>query len=98
MELVPIPVRCESPKLDLQGLQGQFFFVHREHSSLGPLLTWKTRTGTTNPHGGWFQGAEALAPHTREDVTSRVILLSGGCANAGLVEPEAINVLALIVS
>jgi Ca-activated chloride channel family protein len=32
-----------------------------------------------------------LAPNTREDVTSRVILLSDGCANAGLVEPEAIH-------
>jgi Ca-activated chloride channel family protein len=47
--------------------------------------------GSTNLHGGWFKGAEELAPHTRADVTSRVILLSDGCANAGLTDAAAIN-------
>ncbi len=46
--------------------------------------------GSTDLHGGWFRGAETLAPHTRSDVTSRVILLSDGCANHGLVDPDAI--------
>jgi Ca-activated chloride channel family protein len=46
--------------------------------------------GTTDLHGGWFQGAETLAPHTRDDVTSRVILLSDGCANHGLTDPDRI--------
>ena len=44
----------------------------------------------TNLHGGWFQGAETLAPHTKDDVTSRVILLSDGCANHGLTDPDQI--------
>jgi Ca-activated chloride channel homolog len=42
--------------------------------------------GSTNLHGGWFQGVETLAPHTRANVTSRVILLSDGCANHGLTD------------
>jgi Ca-activated chloride channel homolog len=46
--------------------------------------------GMTNLHGGWLQGAGTLAPHTRDDVTSRVILLSDGCANEGLTEPDPI--------
>ena len=49
-----------------------------------------TEGGCTNLHGGWFQGAETLAPHTKEDVTSRVILLSDGCANAGLTDHDQI--------
>lgn len=46
--------------------------------------------GCTNLHGGWLQGAETLAPHTKEEITSRVILLSDGCANRGLVDPDGI--------
>lgn len=46
--------------------------------------------GSTDLHGGWLRGAETLAPHTAENVTSRVILLSDGCANHGLVDPPAI--------
>lgn len=46
--------------------------------------------GCTNLHGGWLQGAETLAPHTTDKVTSRVILLSDGCANRGLVDPDQI--------
>ncbi len=48
--------------------------------------------GMTNLHGGWLQGAGTLAPHTRDNVTSRVILLSDGCANEGLTEPDQIYV------
>jgi Ca-activated chloride channel family protein len=46
--------------------------------------------GCTNLHGGWLQGAGTLAPHTKDDVTSRVILLSDGCANEGLTEHDQI--------
>ena len=46
--------------------------------------------GCTNLHGGWLQGAETLAPHTNEGITSRVILLSDGCANRGLVDHDPI--------
>ena len=46
--------------------------------------------GSTDLHGGWIGGAETLAPATVAGVVSRVILLSDGCANHGLTEPEAI--------
>ena len=46
--------------------------------------------GCTNLHGGWLQGAGTLAPYTKDDVTSRVILLSDGCANRGLVDHDQI--------
>jgi Ca-activated chloride channel family protein len=46
--------------------------------------------GTTDLHGGWFQGAENLSPHVRDDAVSRVILLSDGCANWGLTDPDQI--------
>jgi Ca-activated chloride channel family protein len=47
--------------------------------------------GSTDLHGGWFQGAETLAPHTKENITSRVILLSDGCANHGLLDHDRIH-------
>lgn len=47
--------------------------------------------GTTNLHGGWFAGAETLAPAVSPATVSRVILLSDGCANSGLVDPAAIQ-------
>jgi Ca-activated chloride channel family protein len=46
--------------------------------------------GCTNLHGGWLQGAATLAPLTKDDVTSRVILLSDGCANRGITDPDPI--------
>lgn len=46
--------------------------------------------GSTNLHGGWIGGAESLAPATAPGVVSRVILLSDGCANKGITEPETI--------
>jgi Ca-activated chloride channel family protein len=46
--------------------------------------------GMTNLHGGWFAGAETLAPAVSRETISRVILLSDGCANRGLTDPEAI--------
>jgi hypothetical protein len=46
--------------------------------------------GSTNLHGGWHQGVETLLPYVSPKTVSRVILLSDGCANAGLVDPQAI--------
>jgi len=46
--------------------------------------------GSTDLHGGWLEGASALAPATREGAVSRVILLSDGQANAGLTDPAGI--------
>lgn len=49
-----------------------------------------TDRGSTNLHGGWFEGASALAPEARDSAISRVILLSDGEANAGLTDPTRI--------
>lgn len=46
--------------------------------------------GNTNLHGGWRAGADALRAGLANDGMHRVILLSDGCANAGVVELEAI--------
>jgi Ca-activated chloride channel family protein len=46
--------------------------------------------GSTNLHGGWHQGVATLLPYVSPQSVSRVILLSDGCANAGLVDPQAI--------
>ena len=46
--------------------------------------------GSTNLHGGWHQGVATLLPYVSPQTVSRVILLSDGCANAGLVDPQAI--------
>lgn len=42
--------------------------------------------GGTDLHTGWLKGAETLAPNAGNGVLSRVILLSDGQANHGLVE------------
>lgn len=47
--------------------------------------------GSTDLHGGWFAGAEALAPAATPKTISRVILLSDGGANHGLTDMAAIT-------
>jgi Ca-activated chloride channel family protein len=47
--------------------------------------------GSTNLHGGWYHGVQSLLPYVSQQTVSRVILLSDGCANAGLVDPQAIR-------
>lgn len=46
--------------------------------------------GTTALHAGWLKGAEQIAGAVSPGVISRVLLLSDGCANVGLTDPDQI--------
>ncbi len=46
--------------------------------------------GSTNLFGGWEEGVKQLAPFTRKDRIARVILLSDGQANQGLLNEAEI--------
>jgi Ca-activated chloride channel family protein len=47
--------------------------------------------GTTDLHEGWAAGAEQAARHVHSADISRVLLLSDGCANAGITDPQIIS-------
>ena len=53
------------------------------------LLDFDARGGT-DLHAGWLKGAETLAPTAGTGVMSRVILLSDGQANRGIIDTLAI--------
>ncbi len=46
--------------------------------------------GSTNLHGGWLRGAEEAAAHVTPETVSRVLVLSDGCANQGIIDTDAI--------
>lgn len=46
--------------------------------------------GSTNLHGGWDLGRKTLMANAAPDAISRVLLLSDGCANAGIDDPMKI--------
>jgi Ca-activated chloride channel homolog len=49
-----------------------------------------TPGGMTALYDGWHAGAEQVAHHLKPTDVSRVLLLSDGCANVGLTDPEQI--------
>lgn len=57
--------------------------------ALKAALTMVTEGGSTDLFSGWRMGALALADAPANAI-SRVVLLSDGCANVGLTEPEDI--------
>jgi Ca-activated chloride channel family protein len=46
--------------------------------------------GSTNLSGGWLQGREYVARRRRKKGTNRVLLLTDGQANVGIVDPAAL--------
>jgi Ca-activated chloride channel family protein len=65
----------------------------RDVADAGPLRTLLASIVTgdsTNLHGGWRAGADSLAALQRDMALRRVVLLSDGQANHGLVDAETI--------
>ena len=46
--------------------------------------------GSTDLHGGWTAGADALKAHLTPDGVNRCLLLTDGLANAGVIDPPAL--------
>ena len=49
-------------------------------------------SGSTNLHGGWLMGAEQVALKKSNNSINRVLLLSDGNANVGLITPTEIAI------
>ena len=62
----------------------------RDKLGLVSALSTIESGGTTNLHGGWRAGADELAAHVAGQDLHRVVLLSDGCANAGIDDAEEI--------
>ena len=50
--------------------------------------------GSTDLHGGWTAGADALKAHLTPDGVTRCLLLTDGLANVGVVEPQQLAAVA----
>jgi Ca-activated chloride channel family protein len=62
--------------------------------SIRELLYSLTPDGSTNLGGGLQQGFEEVRKNFRQDAVNRVILLSDGLANVGIIDPEQIAAVA----
>lgn len=98
-------VRCARAMIELLRPEDRVALVVYDNrvDTLVPAQTLHDRTplyraletvragGSTDLHGGWLRGAEELAAHTAPDTLSRVLLLSDGQANHGLVDLDEIT-------
>lgn len=46
--------------------------------------------GSTNLHDGWMRGADLLRKHLAADGVNRVLLLTDGLANRGVIDPDSL--------
>jgi Ca-activated chloride channel family protein len=96
--------RCASYLVDKLGPKDRVSIVayddHAEVILPSSLVTEKSRfhaairsiesRGMTDLHSGWLKGAEQVSAQLADDRVSRVILLSDGQANRGVVDPDEI--------
>jgi Ca-activated chloride channel family protein len=62
-----------------------------ERSDLNEALAEVTAGGQTNLHGGWREAAEEFVRKEANTALKRVVLLSDGCVNNGVVNPASIT-------
>lgn len=69
-----------------------------EHVSNKDLITQRIggikAGGTTNLSGGWLEGCKMVAAHLKAERLNRVILMSDGLANRGVIETEKLVTMA----
>lgn len=63
-----------------------------EHNSADAITKIRAITsgGSTNLSGGWLKACEILSEKRRPEAIARIIVLTDGMANAGIVEPDAV--------
>jgi Ca-activated chloride channel homolog len=59
-------------------------------NAMGQLRVVGAR-GSTNLGGGWLRGCEQVAAHATPNVLGRVLLLTDGLANDGIVDPDELK-------
>lgn len=64
-----------------------------KHKALVRLQAVDAR-GSTDLHGGWAKGAEAVKRHLDHDGVNRVLLLTDGLANRGVTDPTTLTAFA----
>jgi len=62
----------------------------RNKSALGGAIASIQTNGSTDLHGGWLEGATQVAAHLDAGAINRVLLLTDGLANQGIVDPKRI--------
>lgn len=62
-----------------------------ERSRLRVVLDTINSGGQTNLHGGWREGADEFVRKESRAALKRVVLLSDGCANDGIIDPAEIT-------
>ena len=62
--------------------------AHQDADSAGRVVRAIRSGGSTNLSGGWLKGLEMLATAQRPDALRRIVILTDGHANAGIVDHD----------
>jgi len=65
----------------------------RDQRELAEQVSRIEPAGMTNLSGGWLEGRRQLARHFREEGVNRLILMTDGLANRGIVDPDHLSLL-----